>query len=785
MRIGKSCERTVWLLLALALTLSGTTRAQVALRNIEPPPGDEPTDLAQRDGAYYHWLSLSEGVAIYRDQALTSEIFKLPYLHEAYELWHGDTAVLLAAGTTSGAKITPTTVIGYARQSEFIVSQENLYEVLLSANGVRRKALVVHKWAADSLDTSAAALRDLPGTSGKKLGEVRLFDILYVYDVRDSSGARLHGEKLADCRDCWYFVGNQAGIQVGVPDVAKAHFLGWLPQSQVYQWNHREAVEYNKDPDEVAWRREKKIPIRFYLTEEDVLAGKAAIEEDLSIGAWAYYTPRYPIVKEKGIIDIGGRPYMKVGVIGDTVSASGRVTSAELEASIRQVLEEMDEQASRLDVVFVIDATGSMQQYFESIRDSVARIRESIEQNRASPIRYAVMYYRDYSEGSDKDSFIEHFEDFVDSRTFAGAFPHVSSSGGQDNPPPFYAIDSAVQSVKWRQGSMRVVILIGDMGNEVPDRRDMTIDKVVATLEGAQCFEFFAVQTAGDAAHPKVALFNSQVEEIAKRLGQWETNTKVFTGNGSDLSHAIVKSVGQGDARSRELQGVLRALKDGSMTLDQAIHAAVRQGIAVGSSSAGGDDSRMIRLGDGSHGSIIKKHLIARLKEQGVDFEHFQEKRITRFDIAYAPVSIDGHKLFKTRVLLTRAELQYITAHLSKVLEWGLNQPRAAEMWRQYVNQISGERDQEISFDENRPLSAYLTIALGIPIRSKFLDLSVYELMRMSQEDLAKLREELTRVRDGLNHYDNNRSADGRRTEKHWFAAHERKFGWVPVELLP
>jgi len=121
-----------------------------------------------------------------------------------------------------------------------------------------------------------------------------------------------------------------------------------------------------------------------------------------------------------------------------------------------------------------------------------------------------MLYCPDHTNENDKDDPASLLVDFRGSRYLPDEFPGTGIIHEETpDSTPYYALDSGVRRVSWRPGSMRVVILIGDTGNEQPDKRGFTIDGVVKTLQEHHC-EFFAIQTqphgTGDA---RVALFNS------------------------------------------------------------------------------------------------------------------------------------------------------------------------------------------------------------------------------------------------------------------------------------
>ena len=134
---------------------------------------------------------------------------------------------------------------------------------------------------------------------------------------------------------------------------------------------------------------------------------------------------------------------------------------------------------------------------------------------------------------------------------------------------------------------------------------------------------------------------------------------------------------------------------------------------------------------------------------------------------------------------MVRSEFQQLTQALGTAVLRGINPSNATEVWRRIVNQLSGDLDDEATFDETRPISEYMTMALGIPIKSELLGKSVVQIKRMQPSEVAELRYELEELVTKMNHFDNEMNPEGTRFEKHWFLMHGMYYAWVPLEIMP
>lgn len=110
-----------------------------------------------------------------------------------------------------------------------------------------------------------------------------------------------------------------------------------------------------------------------------------------------------------------------------------------------------------LDVVFVVDNTGSMGDSIEMVK---GKIRDFMAQTSAkySQVRYGLVQYRDAG-----DEFITRVTAFTnDSAAFASAISAMSAQGGGDWPEAMLdAVHVAATKLQW-QSPRRVMVLIGD-----------------------------------------------------------------------------------------------------------------------------------------------------------------------------------------------------------------------------------------------------------------------------------------------------------------------------------
>ncbi|MEO6408588.1 MAG: VWA domain-containing protein [Burkholderiaceae bacterium] len=115
---------------------------------------------------------------------------------------------------------------------------------------------------------------------------------------------------------------------------------------------------------------------------------------------------------------------------------------------------------SRLDLVFMIDATGSMADEIAKLKTSMRQIAQQIAELPARPeLCFALVAYRDRG-----DAFLTRSLDFTDDLgAFQTELARLQAAGGGDMPEALNeALHEVVHGLAWRADAARLVVLVGD-----------------------------------------------------------------------------------------------------------------------------------------------------------------------------------------------------------------------------------------------------------------------------------------------------------------------------------
>lgn len=117
-------------------------------------------------------------------------------------------------------------------------------------------------------------------------------------------------------------------------------------------------------------------------------------------------------------------------------------------------------QRPRLDLVFLIDATGSMGDEIAKLKTSMRAMSQQISQLPGQPdICYGLVAYRDRG-----DAFLTRTHDFTDDLgAFQNVLARVQAGGGGDTPEALNeALHETVHGLSWRADAARLVVLVAD-----------------------------------------------------------------------------------------------------------------------------------------------------------------------------------------------------------------------------------------------------------------------------------------------------------------------------------
>jgi hypothetical protein len=357
-----------------------------------------------------------------------------------------------------------------------------------------------------------------------------------------------------------------------------------------------------------------------------------------------------------------------------------------------------------MQILFVIDATKSMQPYFTSVQQAIREYKSSLPSSEHTKYHFAAAVYRDYADGEHAAELIANFDDEHALNRLSSV---VAASNRADHDLPeavFQGIATAIKSVRWNPESTQLVIVIGDHGNhptedqvakyhlkldlDEPESRGNTPESVANLLDPRE----------GKAPYGRI-LFHAVNVNVRK---DWLQYNDLFR----DQMDAILDATKNGGRMNNSRHGV------GSVTRlgvdDPSDHnrakEQVKTAIAAAFASTNAEaDLLNAKIDTGSCAKVpLSKDSELLLGTQACDFlmDKVKERGWTPPESGYSQICEEGwvlrekdnKDLLEPWVWMSRSELFTFTGFLSGVLTAGNHPERAKEVIGRTIESSTGDR---------------------------------------------------------------------------------------------
>jgi len=140
---------------------------------------------------------------------------------------------------------------------------------------------------------------------------------------------------------------------------------------------------------------------------------------------------------------------------------------------------------TKIDLLFLIDSTGSMSDEIKDLQSNVDNVASLISEG-ISDVRYGFVTYRDTG-----DAYLTRSSDFTNVESFRSDLRQLSASGGGDTPESMSVGMQVALEQSWREDAIRLVILIAD----APPHERAYFNRILDSLE--QGIKFYTVAASG------------------------------------------------------------------------------------------------------------------------------------------------------------------------------------------------------------------------------------------------------------------------------------------------
>jgi hypothetical protein len=155
----------------------------------------------------------------------------------------------------------------------------------------------------------------------------------------------------------------------------------------------------------------------------------------------------------------------------------------------------------KLDVLFLLDATGSMGDEIGQIQQTIVSIAERIDQIQPRPeLRFALVSYRDRG-----DDYVTRVDDFTtDVVAFQQRLLNTRADGGGDEPESLNeGLHAAIQRVGWADNAVRLSFLVADAPPHLDYAQDYDYGREaqLAVAKGIKVYTIAASNTSDQAEY--------------------------------------------------------------------------------------------------------------------------------------------------------------------------------------------------------------------------------------------------------------------------------------------
>lgn len=208
-----------------------------------------------------------------------------------------------------------------------------------------------------------------------------------------------------------------------------------------------------------------------------------------------------------------------------TVTHGDATTTATIGSEARQTIvldDAVHDGAVRLDVLFLVDATGSMGDEIERLKANMVGVAEKISESASEPdVRFALTSYRDTT-----DDYVARTVDFTsDVGSFVESLRGLVADGGGDTPEALNeAFAQAVSEPRWRTDDdvVRLVFLIADAPPHI-GRGTSYVETIGAAA--SMGIRVFPIASSGT---------DDQAEYVLRQIAQATLGRFVFLSYGAD-----------------------------------------------------------------------------------------------------------------------------------------------------------------------------------------------------------------------------------------------------------
>lgn len=257
---------------------------------------------------------------------------------------------------------------------------------------------------------------------------------------------------------------------------------GWMANVNITDWDTRVCLEttYGKDYAEVY--KGKTIPVFIKESQLDAFVRNNIESPTEEIYAHSIKEKRKSTVMMRMPIleNYENSDKKKVATLGSVSGKSGDERD-DLKGRAKEEVEELRTKRNNINVLFVVDATKSMDDFFPAVRKGIQKIIALNNERFKKEMRFSVAVYRDYADGEAAFENIPLTDDVQSIYNFLASV-RIGSVGKAREEAVYNGLLRGLDESLMDPKQSNVVVLIGDAGNEIPDAKGYNHEQVTNKL---------------------------------------------------------------------------------------------------------------------------------------------------------------------------------------------------------------------------------------------------------------------------------------------------------------
>jgi len=446
---------------------------------------------------------------------------------------------------------------------------------------------------------------------------------------------------------------------------------GWMRRAEYTNWNERLCFEKNFG-DDVAG-----LFAAIYDDKEKAIDFKGKGLGDMTV-VWKepLETKRSePRVVRFPILDLDKQYVAQVATISQFSAEGGGGVSSKKLLDVRKKLDVIDDKLSTINVVFVVDATSSMKDYYRPMAMAVLRAMKHDELAKKK-INFGAVVYRNYADSKGGSYNLSEKKDLTSDYNSVAEWLSGRQCGSAElvdsYEAMFYGLNRAADMFK-DKSTCNFIILVGDAASKEPDPHGLNISGLATKLASKEVnFVAFQVNHTNKPAYDD---FSSQVNRIMinelsildqKKIerGDFKLHDNLYEYLGDNkwpLVSAGYKfaDIGMSESASNlEILVEKKIVDFNNLALkNQQDFQKVLDRLQAGNS-------------DGPMGTKVTEDIIRRLKEMGLTDEEIEVMRKSSAAIklkGYTTRISRNKEVFATSVFMTKVELDMLIRSLESL----------------------------------------------------------------------------------------------------------------------